>query len=110
MSRLGHIVAGLSRAFQLLTGLLGVVLVGAALVVLGFAVGEGEQLTDVGWLAVVACPIFGALALWRAAVWNRPVCCRRCGAVLARGDVVCAQCGLNSETSVWAAIGKMSRS
>jgi hypothetical protein len=94
-----------SRAFQLVTGLLGVVLVGCALAVLGYTVGEGAP-SSLGWLVIVAFPFLGALMLRRAWAWNKPSYCRRCGAPLARDDVACPRCGLDLTKTAWATIGK----
>jgi hypothetical protein len=87
-----------------LTGLVGVVLVGCALLVLGLAVSEGG-LSDLGWLVVVVLLLAGSLTLWRAAAWNKPIYCRRCNAALSRDDVACPRCGLDLEKTVWATIG-----
>ncbi len=95
----------MSRAFQLLTGVAGVLLVGSALVLLGYAVGAGEHLSDLGWIVVVLLALMGTLALRRAATWNAPTYCRRCGAALSRDDRACPQCGLDPEKTAWATIG-----
>jgi ribosomal protein L37E len=95
-----------SRARQLLTGLLGIAFVGCALLVLGYAVVEGELPSDLGWLVLVVLPFVGALMLRRAQAWNEPLHCRRCGALLTRDDEVCSRCGLDLSKTAWATIGK----
>jgi hypothetical protein len=94
-----------ARAFRVLTAAAGVLLLGSALVMLGYAVGAGEHLSPVGWVAVVVFGFVGALALRRAMTWNAPICCRRCGAALGRDDRTCPECGLDLEKTGWATIG-----
>jgi uncharacterized paraquat-inducible protein A len=95
-----------SRALQLLTGLLGIAFLGCALLVLGYAVVAGEHPSDLGWLVIVVFPFVGALMLRRAQAWNEPIHCRRCGALLTRDEEACPRCGLDLSKTAWATIGK----
>jgi ribosomal protein L37E len=95
----------MSRGFQILTGIAGVLLLGSALVLPGYAVGVGEHLNGLGWIVVVVFAFMGVLALRRAAKWSAATCCRRCGATLSRADRVCPHCGLDLEKTAWATIG-----
>jgi ribosomal protein L37E len=95
----------MSRVFQLLTGVAGVLLLGSALVLVGYAVVAREHLSDLGWIVAVAFASTGALALRRAATWNARTTCRRCGEPLSRDERVCPQCGLDLDKTAWATIG-----
>ncbi len=80
-------------------------MIATAIVALGYAIGAGEHLSDFGWVVVVMFLALGGLALRRAATWNAPVYCRRCGAALTPEDRACPQCGLDLEKTAWAVIG-----
>ena len=53
-----------------MTGALGVALFGCALVLVGVVVGDGEGLSTVGWLVLVALLVLGAASLRRATAWT----------------------------------------
>jgi hypothetical protein len=91
----------------LLVGVIGVTLVGCALAVLGYALAADEGVTDLGWVVVATLGLVGALVLRRAANWNKPRYCARCGVEVSRGIAHCPRCGLDAEKSVWAAIGEL---
>jgi hypothetical protein len=95
-----------SRAFRVLIGFAGVLLLGCALAVLGYAIVTHEGVSDLGWVVVIMFFVLGLLLLRRSTSWNRPRYCPRCGAVAPRGLAVCPRCGLDFEAPVWAAIGK----
>jgi hypothetical protein len=96
-----------SRAFRVLTCLAGVLLLGFALAIVGYAVSTDERVSDLGWLAVLAFGLLGPLLLWRAANWNQPRYCSRCGAEVSPDVTVCPRCGLSFDASTWAAIGEL---
>jgi hypothetical protein len=95
-----------SRTVRLLTFLTGVLLVGCALTMLGYALATAEGVTDLGWVVLVTFALIGALALRRAAKWNKPLYCTRCGSEVSRGVARCPRCGLDVEKSMWAAMGE----
>jgi hypothetical protein len=95
-----------SRTVRLLTYLGGVLLLGSALAVLGYALAADENVTDLGWVVVLGFGLMGALALRRAANWYKPLHCTRCGAEVSRDISRCPQCGLDIEKSMWATIGE----
>jgi hypothetical protein len=96
-----------SRTARWLTCLIGVLLVGCALAVLGYALAADDGMTDLGWVVVVTFGLMGAFVLRRAANWNKPLCCTRCGAEVSRGIARCPRCGLDVEKSMWAAMGEL---
>jgi hypothetical protein len=89
------------------TRLIGVLLVGSALAVLGYALATDDGVSDLGWAVVVTFGLIGGLILRRAANWNKPLHCTRCHAEVSRGIARCPQCGLDVEKPVWAAMGEL---
>jgi hypothetical protein len=95
-----------NHTVRLLRYLLGALLVGSALALLGYALAADQDMTDLGWVVVLALGLLGAFVLWGAANGDKPLHCTRCGAELSRGVASCPQCGLDTEKSMWAAIGE----
>jgi hypothetical protein len=94
-------------AYRLLTWTAGAVMLGCSLGLLGYAVGADEPLNGLGWIVVVVFLVGGVVFLRRAATWDVPVYCLRCGEPLRRETVVCPRCGFDREKATWAAMGEL---
>lgn len=97
----------MSRPFRFLTCIGGVLLIGTAVAILGYAFAADEHVSDLGWLVVIVFGLIGFLLLRCAATSNNPVRCPYCGAAVARSLEVCPRCGSNFEAATRAAIGKI---
>ncbi len=71
-----------------------------------YVLAANQDMADLIWVMVLALGLMGAFVLWGAANGDKPLHCTRCGGELSRGVPKCPQCGLDTEKSMWAALGE----